>query len=359
MATGTFIIRPTVLVSGGTPIYDYASTPAFPFGGYQRNSGNDGSTILQWVNNSIGNPAGDGIVYSTVAPFSFNDTLRFSFTGTSIYLDGSGTPIAFATLPAGFTPLSASAILLTGGPSISSNNFNLQHGTLDNGPAGSQTYPYDFTFPPSMLRIWANGIGIKLFLSSQPPPNPNNDGKDISNFRIEGTYTISSYGYSITNSPVTVGNDVIITATRKDDGIVIPSSPDGSPNGPFDFDLSTLFIEVVNPVTGLVTEFPIPPSAVTFRSDTEFIFTLPIDFPFSGFFWLYAVFDDDAILPDDTVLTSRAVPLGLLEILLYGNVSGIYRLVDGKKTDTIYRHDGTTTEIKIPDPFGKVGFVGN
>lgn len=51
------------------------------------------------------------------------------------------------------------------------------------------------------------------------------------------------------------------------------------------------------------------------------------------------------------------VPLGDFTILL-ANASGIYRLVNGKTNDTLYSssRDGSTYDVKIPNPFGKTGF---
>lgn len=54
------------------------------------------------------------------------------------------------------------------------------------------------------------------------------------------------------------------------------------------------------------------------------------------------------------------VPLGNF-IILVANGSGIYRLVNGKTNDTLYRstRNGTTYDVKIPNPFGKTGFFRN
>jgi hypothetical protein len=51
------------------------------------------------------------------------------------------------------------------------------------------------------------------------------------------------------------------------------------------------------------------------------------------------------------------VPLGDFTILI-AEASGIYKLVDGKSNDTLYTsaRDGTTYDVKIPNPKGKTGF---
>jgi hypothetical protein len=56
---------------------------------------------------------------------------------------------------------------------------------------------------------------------------------------------------------------------------------------------------------------------------------------------------------------SGSYPLGGL-IILTTNASGIYTLTSGKSADTLYSslRDGTTYDVKIPNPFAKTGFIG-
>ncbi len=56
---------------------------------------------------------------------------------------------------------------------------------------------------------------------------------------------------------------------------------------------------------------------------------------------------------------SGPVTLGGITILTT-NASGIYVLTAGKTSDTLYSslRDGTTYDVKIPDPFAKTGFIG-
>lgn len=55
---------------------------------------------------------------------------------------------------------------------------------------------------------------------------------------------------------------------------------------------------------------------------------------------------------------SGSYPLATFNVLLT-NASGIYTLVENKTNDTLYSslRDGTTRNVKIPDPFIKTGFV--
>lgn len=64
---------------------------------------------------------------------------------------------------------------------------------------------------------------------------------------------------------------------------------------------------------------------------------------------------DIAILPEGGIILGGSTPLSLLR-----DVSGIYTLVPGKTSDTLYdRQTGqTSVEMPIPDPFAKGGYIG-
>ena len=63
------------------------------------------------------------------------------------------------------------------------------------------------------------------------------------------------------------------------------------------------------------------------------------------------------IVADPGTQFAGSVPLGTFTILV-ANATGIYRLTPGKANDTLYHsaRDGTTYDVKIPNPFGKTGF---
>jgi len=63
------------------------------------------------------------------------------------------------------------------------------------------------------------------------------------------------------------------------------------------------------------------------------------------------------IAADPGTQFAGSVPLGTFTILV-ADATGMYRLVPGKINDTLYSsaRDGTTYDVKIPDPFGKTGF---
>lgn len=75
--------------------------------------------------------------------------------------------------------------------------------------------------------------------------------------------------------------------------------------------------------------------------------------------------DDDPDAPIPIVIIcgtpgnqfTGSVPLGNFTIIV-AEASGIYQLIDGKEEDTLYtpERDGTTYDVKIPNPNGKTGF---
>lgn len=70
----------------------------------------------------------------------------------------------------------------------------------------------------------------------------------------------------------------------------------------------------------------------------------------------WGLYNGDGIGPPSCV-GCMSIMLGELEILI-ANASGIYVLQPGKRTDTLYsRFDGSTVEVRIPEPSAKTGFV--
>lgn len=56
---------------------------------------------------------------------------------------------------------------------------------------------------------------------------------------------------------------------------------------------------------------------------------------------------------------SDSIPIGTLTVF-FEDGSGIYQIVKGKTTDTVYDpvRDGSTVETAIPDPLGRTGYIG-
>lgn len=81
------------------------------------------------------------------------------------------------------------------------------------------------------------------------------------------------------------------------------------------------------------------------------IFTIPASCSGAGLM--------DLVATGNGTQFSGDIVLGTLTILL-ANASGIYTLVKGKTSDTLYSsaRDGTTYNVKIPNPFARTGFIG-
>lgn len=327
---GTFIIRPTVLVSGGTPIKNNADV-LVPDACWARNFGSDDATILECFNSLTGNPGVQALVNSTAALLTFQDTLRFSFTGLSIYLDGLLTPIAFATLPAGFTPTSAS-VLIDGGGSA----FNLQQGPADNGVVDEIEYPY--TIPVSILHIWSSGIGYKANIACGPPPNPNAASSYGHNLRVEGVYEIVSFSWTLVQPTERVDTGDIITVTSDPDGV----NP---------LDLDTILTITITYTDENGDPQTIPVVTITHIDSNTLTFVMPD---------LLSVGDPPGIVIIEITSSefSGSVELGRLVTIYFLNAPGIYRIVAGKTNDTLYDiENGGTVDVKIPNPTFKTGFI--
>lgn len=64
--------------------------------------------------------------------------------------------------------------------------------------------------------------------------------------------------------------------------------------------------------------------------------------------------------PDVNVVGSGGMVFdGVATVVLISDPSGLYTLVEGKRHDTLYNRAGDPfIDVKIPNPFGKTGFVG-
>lgn len=261
---------------------------------------------------------------------------------TEWYLDGSIIPTPFANLPAGFNVLSAILTLqctLTTTAGYSSYTFtmffsNTESRDISNTPAdrtvGAKRY-YDFTHPlpvPTALHLNTDAIGFSI--------DRNGAGIPVFQFiEVNGTYETITFNWAITNSGTNfkVGDTVHITAnsvtplppltditeltlTWADGSLTIPST---------DFLLWTLY----------TLDFVIPVGLDNFNGDVT------IDATVVG-----------------TYFTGTAT-IGTFTIIV-ANASGIYRIVLNKTNDTIYidHTTGQTTDVAIPQPFFKTGFIG-
>lgn len=346
MATGTFIIRPTALSSGDTPLEYVDSGPSSPPTWYILLADllDPHPTLLSLVaspTNPFGpspDPQGWGYIQDGSVGNTADKTLRATFLGTSIYLDGSPTPIQFASLPAGFTATAASVKVegVAKDELDAVATYYLQHGNGNDGPINNSEYPYDFSGPdPTILTIWSNGLGIRILLTLDPPPSLASV-RDFYNLHVEGTYDIVSFTFTGTvetpSEPVDEGEEILAE-----------SDPDAE--HPVDF-TQVLTVKVIGPDG---TEYPV----LTFEAIDEFHFSFIIP-SFGG--------DTPTVLT--IVITSTqfsgSVTLGQLITIYFTSASGIYRLVTNKRNDTLYIEDNLpeTVDVKIPNPTWKTGFAG-
>lgn len=288
---GTYIIRPTIL---STNSFDFQSTVP-----------------------------GLGDLYDCNAAGSYQ--CGFQYSGACIYLDGSPTPIAFATLPAGFTLTDATfrmnnpggwgAGVALGNTVLFYPSSNFFTPTIPTVLTDTE-WEIPYSTVPSMLNLMLNGNGLSVisvpfggggnvgqgwYTGEDPLPASAYDYPDfplINGPFLYGTYTIQGLAIA-NNNPVSAGSPVTIT----------------SPN-PSQYNLldnEELFID----------DIPVPIHNITAQSSTSLTFDIPYTIgSFSGtatLFW-------------------GTVAIGTLDIR-YENVTGIYRLVKNKTTDTLYRRN--------------------
>lgn len=350
---GTFVIRPTELSSGGTPLIDGNDTPADEYGGWVMDTVPP-DTILDAMLDALNDHFMQVVKYTNAAPGSYNNTLRFNCIGDCIYLDGSLTPISYNTLPAGFNPLTASVEIDIAGTSVPGGggvaNYFLQQGIIGDGPVNTNSFPYEFTpIPPTMLAIVNNGMGLKINLTVDTNPDVGSIGS-VFNFRIEGTYEISSF--SVTLDPI---------PTPPIQRIQISISSLGPEEG--GMDLSQLITDYGDGMSGINIQYTdhsgpdpviitinIPTINILFISETSMIFSLPDVFPFVNE-------DMTVIVTGNGQQFSGTVSLGVLQIL-NEDASGIYKIVKNKTCDTFYDRSSDTMDVMIPQPLIRTGYIG-
>lgn len=194
---GTFILKPTGVVSGGTPITDGNVALPSDFAGWVINSP---TTLLQGFTGDVAADASflqAWCANDTAGSASLDKSIRFEFTGNCYYLDGSLSPVS--SLPVGMGVATATVNLLYGQsfpPSVGSTQFFLQQAAGVNGPADTLTFPYTIPIPPS---IQGDGIGFRVLFSVGPSPDSGSvflsdpafvPPFSTTNIYISGTYDV-------------------------------------------------------------------------------------------------------------------------------------------------------------------------
>lgn len=314
-------------------------------------SGNDGT----WRNSGIGQS--DALLTAAIFdPSTLNydrninvgaidKILRFT---TKYYLDGSATLTELNDLPPGFHLLTArvhTEINLFDFGDLGSILFD----PTRESPTFTATGHHYYDYPDDVLALLpvdllADGMGLRY---QSPDPSANNSKWYV--LEIEGDYDIisSSYTFDInTPEPINIGTTVELTSNNIPP-VEPPTSPDvGGLLGVEEVQLKyTDGNDVEQTITILTMDFII---WLSFR----LIFIIPDDFDiFQG--------QIDIWIVGDGVIFSGSVLVGTLTLLL-ASASGIYRIDPNAGADTLYNRtvDGTTIDVKIPNPFVKTGFIG-
>lgn len=347
----TFKIRPTFLVSGGVPFFPDidALLVAHPTdvyqGWYYAAFLPDTATIVQVLgspNGTFGAQIIGQVTTTGFVPKSLNDTLRFSFAGNSIYLDGSLTPISFSGLPAGFTPLTAVLSTYPTPPTFSAptlqQHFFLQLDALTEGAQDAPSLAY--SSPPSAIDLINNGCGVRAAVSITNSGSAGN--LSFSELVIEGTYTIDRNApeLKLLNSdvPVYVGDKVkfIITDAELVDSPGAFPLPQGTLNGVEQVQLAwtdsngdnIMLIDADNNAFDIIIQ-----------TTNQLWFYLPWGFrSFSGTVTITFV--------GDGISFFGSVMAGTLQIL-FENGSGIYKLDKNQTDDTLYFRAGFITDVQV------------
>jgi hypothetical protein len=260
------------------------------------------------------------------------NTMFISFS-IELFLDGGVTPILSANdLPPGFTVTSLDLVARIGNDlSAGVGAFALEFvpaesidisGTTGASPIYTYTIPH--ALPVSNIHLFSEQIGFE----SQFPGGAGSVNTSLYYIILQGTYDLIPFQWTldpISGSNVDIGDLVTITS---------------DPNDPDHLLLDQLTISM-----SCGTVVPI------IQTETLFTFLIPGSCTGNGSTSITATGNGTQF--------SGSVSLGTLNILLT-NGSGIYVLTPGATHDTLYSslRDGTTRNVKIPNPFAKTGFIG-
>ncbi len=310
---GTFEYRPFAMQARDNGTKDWGSTGHYPATDAQIIAAalsTTGFNIFHWSNdNTLGS-----------ASLTFDG--RF-------YLDGSLTPLTLNDLPAGFVIDTCLLTVRSPGqwataaadydwfvsfanelnapvPAVAAVAATITPATVPDAVAVSGFIKF------SLTRVAVVSVGVWTY-----------DGLIVS-----GTYHIFAFTYNI---PLN-GTDIDLQKNR----LITITSPGG---------VSGLNLAHVTITLGTC------PITIITQTATLLIFSIPDSCSGDGLVSIIATGDGTQF--------SGSVPLGSLTILLT-NASGIYTLVPGKANDTLYssERDGTTYNVKIPNPTAKTGFIG-
>lgn len=283
--------------------------------------------------------------------------INYEISGDNWFLDGSPTGISFGELPAGFTPVPplelttpASimadpediAFLQANGASVASAQLNYgDYGPNSESSTGGviaivivNDIPFDTAFDLTNLMTIAVQTVHNILLASAIVPSV---------IDISGEYTVLQWTFAM--DPVS-GSEVNANTPGHD----TPETADG--------DLITITSDPEDPDHLLLDELTLSVTcgSIVIKTQTETLLEFWIP---SGCGTTEGGNDVSIIATGNGVQFSGSVPLASL-LVLFTNGSGIYVLTPGQAHDVIYSsdRDGTTRNVKIPNPTFKTGFIG-
>lgn len=301
--------------------------------------------------------------------------VSYSCIGLGIYLDGSPTPTDTNNLPLGFTVISAN---VRGQIACTATSISFLR---DNSPVATFLGPIGIT----SVDVALGAISTVSLINSILGVSGSSAGVgqvEAAGIRIEGEYIASSFAITLnpasgdvepgqiiraTGSNIlginfvgTVGNKVIPLVTKPDGPDVLIEVPYPPTDDCVDC-LTTDCVDCDDCFTvcneDLESEECAECMAACLACLEQCLEDVDLAENCDNSSGTPPEIDIVIICGDPGNQFSGSVPLGTFTIIV-ANGSGIYRFVDGKTNDTVYtaERDGTTLDIKIPNPFGKSGF---
>lgn len=372
---GTFIMKPTFVSSGGTPITSVIAAPPAVFEGWLLDS-YPTQSLLSAIIAATGVPDLEAYVQDNGVGL-FQDTLRFQFYGNSIYLDGSSDAISYSGLPSGFVLLSAKIVITI--DTFSTNFGGLTEAWLQKDPgtetaliAGVNEFAYSMTFPaPTMQIIYTKGCGLRVNVTTTAHVNNFSQIGPIYNLRVEGTYSLEQFQATLeTTNPVTTGDEITINSggigsigfgsgvgnsvgSGAGVGLLLGGSPQtaAATYPPLNLLYASQLIIYYYDGSGVLQHILVPTTDFTIWKYNQIKFIMPniaTDHPKVV----------TIVYVDNGTQFSGSITLGSLYTIYFTDGTGIYFLNVGKPTDTLYvQGTDQVVEVEIPNPFIKTGFI--
>jgi hypothetical protein len=286
-----------------------------------------------------------------VSPSTFLD-VAFDLSDPGISLNGA-SDIRFASLPAGFHLLSFTTIkdqsgfaYIAQGSNFGDSNViaSIQYGSRgpqitnwqSNGYTGFGWYPAPVPYLGPQPKILDLITFIEVKVNLIPGATNAADFGISQNIELAGTYDIISTSWQLENLTFPNTNTPLII--RPGDLVKI-STPDNS------YDFTTIDKVYFN--------------TFNFVFSGSFITWTPLEITFQvPYIDALSPTSSTIISIEGTQFSGSAVLASAL--ILLADSSGIYSIIDGKTSDTLYVGNGSslTEDNKIPDPFAKTGFIG-